>query len=135
MRRTIRIGVAAQGNRRTGVCYRRLYLPAVANNSRLSEDALDVCAVERCDMIGDETSKSSAKCVAFGQYRAPGEPSLEAFQDETLKHADLVVNGESPFTIVIVTDKFVVGGPGRADEAIVAPYEPIGNGKGKRGVV
>jgi len=37
--------------------------------------------------------------------------------------------------IVIVTDEFVVGGPRRTYEAIVAPHEPIGKGKGKRGVV
>ena len=135
MRRTVRIGVAAQGDCRTGIRYRRLDLPTVANNARLGEDALDVCVVERCDTIGDETSKSSAKCVAFGQYRAPGEPSLEAFQDEALKHSDLVVNGESPFTIVIVTDEFVVGRPRRTYEAIVAPYEPIGKGEDNRAVV
>jgi len=37
--------------------------------------------------------------------------------------------------IVIVTDEFVVGRPGRTYEAIVAPHEPIGKGEENGGVV
>ena len=102
---------------------------------RYAHEAIDIRGRESRDTVGDESFECLPEGLALVQYRTPGESGLEAFQDETLKHAGLVVNGESPFVVVVVTDEFVVGGPGRADEAVAAPHEPIGEAQGKRGVV
>src|ERR1700674_2622567 len=103
-----------------GVGNRRLDLAAVADDSGVVEQLVDVTVGEPCDLRWVEAGECAAETVSLSQDRQPGEARLEAFEAELLVDADLVDDGAAPLIVVI---RDVVGcgrAPAATPDAVVA---------------
>jgi hypothetical protein len=123
----------AQGERGPRVGDRGLDLTAVSDDSGIASEALDVCLAQGRDRVRREALERRAEGLAFGQHGAPGQARLESLEGQALEDARLVVDGHAPLRVVVGAQERVVGGPGRANEAVVAQREPAGERTGRIG--
>jgi hypothetical protein len=90
-------------NREKGfrVAYSAVDLELVANNARISQQPLDTCGCETGHRSGIKTGERAAICLALVQDGLPTQSRLRAFEREKFKEDAIVVDGYTPFEIVI----------------------------------
>src|SRR5579872_1510173 len=76
-------------------------LGAVAHDSGLAHQPGDLRCLEARHARRIEPGECFAVVLALAQDRDPREPGLSAFEDQELEQTAIVVNGSSPFAIVI----------------------------------
>src|SRR5690606_16585766 len=78
-----------------------LDLPAVADDARILQQALDIAFAEARHAREVEAVEGGAEVVALGQDRAPAQPRLERFQAQLLEQAPVVADREAPLPVVV----------------------------------
>src|SRR5262249_13413603 len=83
------------------VCDRSFDLPAMANDRRVPEEAINIALRKSCNSFGIEIRECAPKRVALTQDREPREPSLEPFQAKLLVEANVVDGRPTPLVVVV----------------------------------
>ncbi len=102
----------------------RLDLAAGADDPGIGQQALDLAIPVRGNLVRIEAVEGPAETVAAGEDRAPGQPGLEAVEDQFLPELAAVALGHAPFAIVVIAHEFIGVAPGAADAAIGHPAKP-----------
>jgi hypothetical protein len=106
-----RRSVLPESERTAGVRDRGLDLAAMADDSRVAEQALHVALAEAGDALGVEVRERRSEVVALAQDRQPGQAGLEALEAEPFEQPALVAHGTSPFVVVVLDVELVGHGP------------------------
>ena len=85
-----------------GILNRGRDLQAIANDSFVREQLLNPALIVSCDLSRVEIVESAPVILAFSQNRFPAEPGLRTFENQKLEQCPIVVNGDTPLTIVII---------------------------------
>src|ERR1700687_2494933 len=83
------------------IAHGTLDLESVANDVRIPEQALDSCPPEMGHCHGIETGEGATIGVALLEYRLPAQASLRTFKRQELEEGTVVVNWNTPLSIVI----------------------------------
>ena len=112
---------------RARVVDRGLDLPAVADDRRVAEQALDVARAELGDRGGVEARERAAERLALAQDRHPREPGLEALETELLEQPAVVDDGQAPLAVVVgAVVRVGAPAPPAAGDAVLVPDEAFG---------
>src|SRR5262249_39228362 len=89
-----------------------LDLQAVAHDAGVLHQRLDLLRREARDLLRREAGEGAAEIVALAQDGDPGQPGLEAVEDELFEQRAVVVFRHAPFLVVIGDVERVLLGPG-----------------------
>jgi hypothetical protein len=92
----------------------------MADDAFILEQAIEIPLSEARYPVEIEIKERSAKVLALGKDGAPAQPGLKTLQTEFLEQATIIVDRETPFTVVI-TKKFRCG----ATPAAACPSGPM----------
>src|SRR5207249_3279772 len=98
---------------------RSLDLGAIAHDSLILHQPLDVRPGVSGDLCRIETVEGAAKVLALAQDGDPRKPSLKSVEHELLVECAIVVFGYTPFPIVIGDIERVLSGPGAAGQFLL----------------
>src|SRR5439155_3627192 len=76
-------------------------LAAMADDSGVAEQPLDVTLAEAGDDLRIEAGESGAEVLPLAEDRQPREPGLEPFEAEPFVEPALVAHGPSPLFVVV----------------------------------
>src|SRR5262249_34437772 len=99
----------------------------VAHDAGVLHQRLDLLRGEARDLLRREAGEGAAEVVALAQDGDPGQPGLEAVENELFEQRAVVVFRHAPFLVVIGDVERVLLGPGTA-------LEPVGVEGGEGGV-
>ena len=105
-------------------------LGAVAHDSGIRHQPLDVGVAERGDDLGVEAVERLAEGRALAQDGRPGQPGLEGLEADPLVEPVLVAHGHAPLGVVVVAQQRVDRRPGGAGEPVIAD-DDAGAGHGR----
>jgi hypothetical protein len=122
--------LALDGQDRARVADGRLDLAPVPDDAVVGEQALDARGGEPRNARGFEIREGAPVAGALAQDRRPAQPGLCALEGEELEEPDVVVEGNTPF-LVVVADVELPGRPRtafrrRGERAPLPPTPPTG---------
>jgi hypothetical protein len=106
----------------------RFDLGAVSHDAGIAHQGLDLGVIEARDDVRVEARERAPEGVAFPQDRDPGQPGLEAVEDQLLEQGAVVVFGHPPLGVVIGDIEGVGAGPPAARPVVGMLYESVGHG-------
>jgi hypothetical protein len=101
----------AKVEQRAGVGDRRLDLAAVAHDAGIGQQAPDVRLAPGGDRLGVESLERRSEGLAFAQDGDPGEPRLEAVEDQLLPERPATAFRHAPFGVVVGDVEGIVTAP------------------------
>ena len=105
---------------------RRLDLPAVAHDRRVTEEPLDVALAEPGDPPEVEACERAPEGLALAQDRQPREARLEALERELLEQPDVVADRQPPLVVVVgAIGEVVAPAPPAPDDAVLVPDKAV----------
>jgi hypothetical protein len=99
----------------------RTNLAAVADDTGVADEALDIGIIELCDLMEIESGERCAEVFALSQDGKPGESGLKSLEADFFEEAKIVGHSPAPFLVMVADVFFIVTAP-------PAPDPPIGTG-------
>src|SRR5206468_535324 len=90
---------------------RRFDLAAVADDSGVFQQTLDVALTKPRDALEIETGERLAKCFALAENCPPAQARLKTFETDLFEQAPIVGDRKSPFIVVISDIERIVAYP------------------------
>lgn len=106
------------------------YFSPMPYNAPVVEQSIDFLLPEVCNAINVETMKSGSKILSLGQNSAPTQTGLKTLQAQFFKQTLIIIDGETPFLIVIVEKFWCCATPFTAAFAIRALNRITHSGSG-----
>ena len=92
---------------------------------RPSDFGLDIGVTELCDFVKIKARKGGTKILTLAQDRQPGQPGLETLQADLFEEPDIVIDGQTPFVIVVMEIIGQVAGPEATRHPIRSDNQPV----------
>src|SRR3972149_10849110 len=101
----------ADCKKRAGVCDRAFDLQAVADDSRIFKEAVDLGLAVPAHFVVIEIVEGFPEILPLPQNRHPAQTGLATLENKELKELAVIMQGRAPLLVVIAYDERVSGLP------------------------